>query len=286
MDTGVLSRLAGSCWANLVSSRSSSPRHIARWTHTAESGHEPCSPRVASKSWSTWGARRAKAAHAAPLTKRLLSGVCHKSYLKYRSAATSAMRFCNASPAAPSRHAGTFSFSCVLWKAFDVRMAPSISRLRDNGCARWARPRRPISCVRRSWMMLRAAWLNPRIKRWRNASSGYERICGCIVPTFCAKSHCLVMPLAEMAAIFLAKLADSGDTVDRPAFLNSSFIQSGVAPGWRGSPRIAAYFMTSSGLSESRGLALRFIVFMNRTMASTLSISLWRLRSNCSTFSA
>jgi hypothetical protein len=44
------------------------------------------------------------------------------------------MRICSASPAAPSRHAGTFSFSSVLWKALEVRMAGSISKLRDNGC--------------------------------------------------------------------------------------------------------------------------------------------------------
>jgi hypothetical protein len=111
------------------------------------------------------------------------------------------------------------------------------------------------------------------MKRWRNASSGYDFICGCVVTTFCDKSHCFVIPLEVMAAIFLENVADSGDCGDCPAFLNNSRCQQGMAPGWRGSPRIAAYFMTSSGLSASKGCALRLIEFMNRTMASTLSIS-------------
>jgi hypothetical protein len=66
----------------------------------------------------------------------------------------------------------------------------------------------------------------------------------------------------------------------------SSCIHAGVFPGVRGSPSAHAYFITSSAFSGSSNLPGNpLIVVMNWDTASMLSSSVWRLRSNCSTFS-
>jgi hypothetical protein len=67
----VLSKLDGSCTANLASSWSCSPRQISLRTHAAESGHELRVPSATSIAVSRWEIKRVKPAHAEPLAKML-----------------------------------------------------------------------------------------------------------------------------------------------------------------------------------------------------------------------